>query len=117
MPRPRILRNVNSLPPCKLYGPLDQRTLGDIITMSIEEYETIRLIDEQNMNQAECAIEMGVGRTTAQRIYNDARRKIAHALVYGKAIQFEGGDYTLRGQGQSHGRRHQGHGMGRNRLR
>ena len=94
MPRPTITRNIYQLPIYKKFGPLDRSFDGDIIIMSIEEYETIRLIDELNHNQAECALEMGIGRTTA--------------------LEFEGGNYTIRGKGQGHNR-HRGQGMGRNR--
>ena len=111
MPRPTITRSVHGLPPCRLYGPLDNRNPRDVIIMRIEEYETIRLIDELDHSQAECAEEMGIGRTTAQRIYNSARKKIANCLVHGKILQFEGGDYFIKGQG----RRQHGRGMGRNR--
>lgn len=119
MPRPTIIRSVYGLPPYRLYGPLDSRINTEIIIMSIEEYETIRLIDHLNHNQAECAEEMGIGRTTAQRIYNNARMKIADCLVYGKTLQFEGGDYFIRGQGQGQGQghRHRGYGNGRNRQK
>ena len=112
MPRPRIMKHVYGLPPYTAFGPKGNRST-DIIIMSIEEYETIRLIDELNLNQAECANEMGIGRTTAQRIYNSARGKIAKCLVYGKTLQFEGGDYAIKGQGIGRGNR--GNGRGRNR--
>lgn len=115
MPRPTIIRSVHGLPPYRLFGPLDARNNSEIIIMSIEEYETIRLIDELNHTQAECAETMGIGRTTAQRIYNAARKKIADCLVYGKILQFEGGDYFIRGQGKGYGQH--GRGMGRNRQR
>ena len=121
MPRPRIVRTVIGLPKYQKFGPLDTNNDLDIVIMNIEEYETIRLIDELGHNQAECATEMGIGRTTAQRIYNNARKKIAYCLVHGTVLQFEGGDYLVKGQGQGRGRgagRHgQGQGMGRNRLR
>jgi len=113
MSRPIIIRNVYELPPYCRFGPLDKRNDSDIIIMSIDEYETIRLIDESNYNQAECALEMGIGRTTAQRIYGNARRKIALCIVYGKILQLEGGDYFIRGQRRGYGQR--GKGMGRNR--
>ena len=111
MPRPRIKRHVYGLPSYSAFGPKGTRNT-DIVIMSIEEYETIRLIDDMNLNQAQCAEEMGIGRTTAQRIYNNARSKIASCLVYGKTLQFEGGDYTIKGQGR--GRGNHGYGKGRN---
>lgn len=38
---------------------------------------------------------MGVARSTIQRIYDDARKKIADSLVNGKILKIEGGDYKL----------------------
>ena len=65
--------------------------------MTVEEHETIRLIDLKGFTQEECAEQMQVARTTVQRIYNDARKKVAEALVLGKMLQIEGGDYLLCG--------------------
>ena len=45
--------------------------------------------------QEECAIRMNVARTTVQRIYNNARAKIAKSMVEGKALSIEGGNYKL----------------------
>lgn len=63
--------------------------------MSIDEYETIRLIDLEEFMQEECADQMKIARTTVQRIYNDARKKLAQSLVNGKVLRIEGGDYKL----------------------
>lgn len=65
--------------------------------MSIDEYETIRLIDLEGFTQEMCAEQMKVARTTVQWIYNQARKKLADALVNGKRLHIEGGDYQICG--------------------
>jgi predicted DNA-binding protein (UPF0251 family) len=96
LPRPRKRRKVCSLPRISLFGPLNSpfRETEPII-MTVDEYETIRLIDREGMTQEECAERMNVARTTVQRIYNDARKKLSEALVHGKLLRIEGGDYKL----------------------
>jgi len=63
--------------------------------MSVEEYETIRLIDLEKLTQEECGERMQVARTTIQKIYTDARAKVAESLVNGCFLKIEGGDYQL----------------------
>mgnify|MGYP002357138495 CR=1 FL=1 len=63
--------------------------------MSVDEYETIRLIDLMGFTQEECAAQMNVARTTVQGIYNDARKKLADVLVNAKGLVIRGGDYIL----------------------
>lgn len=67
----------------------------DIIVMTVDEYETLRLIDYEGMTQEQCSNVMKVARTTVQHIYNDARRKLSVSLVEGRVIKIEGGDYML----------------------
>ena len=97
MPRPRKCRKVCCLPKRSLFGPVDEATAeNEIIIMTVDEYETIRLIDFEGMMQEGCAEKMDVARTTVQRIYNEARFKIAKALVNGQILKIEGGDFELR---------------------
>lgn len=96
MARPKKWRRVCGLPKRNLFGTLNgSRQDCEIITMTVEEYETIRLIDLEGLMQEECAERMKVARTTVQKIYNDARKKIADALVNGHMLKIEGGDYIV----------------------
>ncbi|NLH45585.1 MAG: DUF134 domain-containing protein [Acholeplasmataceae bacterium] len=96
MPRPRKGKKVCCLPEINLYGPLKlQRENNKCILMSVEEYETIRLIDLEKLTQEECGERMQVARTTIQKIYTDAREKVAESLVNGCILKIEGGDYQL----------------------
>jgi Predicted DNA-binding proteins len=69
------------------------------VVLKLEELEAIRLKDQLMLEQEECAERMGVSRPTFQRILMESRAKIAAALIEGKAIRFEGGNYCL-GQDQ-----------------
>ena len=96
MPRPLKLRKICCLPERKRFGPLDAEMLEkNYIKMTVDEYETIRLIDLEGVTQEECAKQMNVARTTVQGIYEEARKKLAESLVYGKALLIEGGEYRI----------------------
>jgi predicted DNA-binding protein (UPF0251 family) len=64
------------------------------INLSLDEFETIRLLDHVGLDQEQAAAKMGVSRPTVTRVYASARRKIADALVTGQAICIEGGPVT-----------------------
>ncbi|MGI5901332.1 MAG: DUF134 domain-containing protein [Desulfitobacteriia bacterium] len=95
MPRPIKRRLVCDLPHYDLYAPVNKENHGDEVVMLIEEFETIRLIDHEGLDQEGCAERMGVARSTIQRIYNEARKKVAESLVEGKRLRIEGGNYAL----------------------
>jgi len=96
MPRPRKWRKVCCMPRCNRFGPLDSpETMENTVNMTIDEYETIRLIDLESFTQEECASQMNIARTTVQGIYNEARNKLAQSLVNGKVLLIEGGEYRL----------------------
>ncbi len=92
-------RSVCCLPRHARFGPLGRGTGNfEEIKMTVDEYETIRLIDHEGFTQEECAQQMNVARTTVQGIYDRARRKLALLLVEGLPLSIEGGAYTLYGE-------------------
>ena len=94
MPRPRKCRKVCHIPVNTAFFP-EADSGCDTVVLTVDEYETIRLIDMEQFSQEDCAKYMQVGRTTAQRIYNSARKKLATVLVTGAGLRIEGGDYQL----------------------
>jgi len=89
-------RKVCCLPENNRFGPLDLNAdEKNHVRMTVDEYETIRLIDLEGFTQEECAQQMNVARTTVQGIYAEARKKLAESLVNGKVLLIEGGEYQL----------------------
>jgi len=96
VPRPRKWRKVCCLPDSNRFGPLDySANEANIVIMTVDEYETIRLIDLDGLTQEECANQMNISRTTVQGIYDEARKKLADSLVNGKNLSIKGGEYQL----------------------
>ncbi len=96
MARPRKGRRVCVMPQVSDFGPIkESERVHETLYMTVEEYETIRLMDYERLNQQQCSEAMEVARSTIQRIYETAREKVADALVTGKTIKITGGDYRL----------------------
>ena len=93
MGRRQQCRRIGAYPNCWLFSP-EEESEGTVL-LSLDEYECIRLLDREGLTQEQCAASMGVGRTTVTAIYDSARRKLAEALVEGKALRIGGGSYTL----------------------
>ena len=94
MPRPRKCRKVCQMPRSVGFTPIGLRGEGCVI-MTVDEYECIRLLDHRGFSQEACGTYMHIARTTVQLIYNNARKKLARALVEGVELKIEGGDYRL----------------------
>ena len=108
MPRPKRLRCITASPIIRGFQP-DGVEGGEEITLSLEEFEAIRHIDYEGLDQSQAAEIMAVSRQTFGRILRSARFNLSNALVNGLRLKVEGGCYRLQGQG--HGPH--GHGWGR----
>jgi predicted DNA-binding protein (UPF0251 family) len=93
MTRPRKCRRVGFVPDNQCFHP--QLHNKDEVVLSIEEVEAIRLSDYLALEQDIAADSMNVSRGTFQRIINAARKKTADALVHGKILRIDGGNYSL----------------------
>lgn len=94
MPRPQKKRHVCCEPQNILFTPQNPK-IAEASILTVDEYESIRLIDYEGYTQEECSKQMNISRTTVQGIYMSARTKIADALVNSKALRISGGDYVL----------------------
>ena len=98
MARPKRLRRLAYAPPAHLFLPSgeDARTTpGDMIVLSMDEFESLRLADLQRHSQEEAAKKMGVSRPTFGRIVESGRSKVARALVLGCRIEISGGAFVF----------------------
>ncbi len=97
MARPVKSRTIQSMPNCEGFIPVgyDDTRENQRVIMTIDEYETIRLIDYSNATQEDCAESMGISRSTVTNIYDSARKKLADALINEKILLIEGGNYNI----------------------
>ena len=95
MPRPVKCRKVCPFPNVLEFLPADDHKKNTPIVLTVDEYETIRLLDKEGYSQEQCAAFMQIARTTVQRIYESARKKIADAIIDGRALRIEGGDFKI----------------------
>ena len=95
MPRKKRDRRLLAPPAIKglsVYGP---RNRSEQIMLFFEEYETIKLLDYDNLTQEEAAVCMNVSRPTLTRIYEAARNKVARPMVEGKDLLIKGGNFRF----------------------
>lgn len=98
MPRPRHCRRVAMLPHAAYYKPRGvPLSMLQCIELAVDELEALRLADLEGLYQEEAAQRMNVSRQTFGRIIESAHRKVADALVHGKALSITGGRVELAG--------------------
>ena len=96
MGRPKKCRWVETEPGVTFFKPrgIPLRNLQQVV-ITVDELEAMRLADFLEMTQEEVAQRMQVSRPTVTRMLSRAHRVVAEALVHGKAICIQGGDYRL----------------------
>ncbi len=99
MPRPCCLRHVGFKPNAAFFKPagIPACTLEQV-TLTLDEVEALRLADLEGLYQEQAAEKMKISRPTFSRIIEEARRKVADALVHGKALRLEGGAVKIKGE-------------------
>ena len=88
MPRPRLNRKICFSPEVTYFKPrgVPMSTL-DIVELTLEETEALRLKNIEQLSQNECAKKMNTSQSTFQRILSGAYNKISDAIINGKAIE------------------------------
>jgi predicted DNA-binding protein (UPF0251 family) len=96
MPRPKKCRWVCREPSVTFFKPRGIPLMVlDTVSLAVEELEAVRLKDLEGLDQEKAAATMNVSQPTFHRILESAHGKVANALVNGKAIRIEGGDYMV----------------------
>jgi uncharacterized protein len=96
MPRPFCCRRIHGEPPNTFFKPRGIPLAGlEVVKMTVDEYEAVRLADFDGLYQEDAARRMGVSRQTFGRIVESAHRKIADALVRAKALEIKGGEIEM----------------------
>ncbi len=94
MPRPQRFRRICRAPAYESFGA-DGAKSNDVISLSLDEYEVVRLVDLEGQTHEQSAAHMEISRTTVTEIYESARKKIADCIVNGKRLIISGGNYRF----------------------
>ncbi|HUL36698.1 MAG TPA: DUF134 domain-containing protein [Thermodesulfobacteriota bacterium] len=96
MARPRNCRRVGSVPESNYFKPRGiPLSMLEEVVLTVDECEAIRLADLEGLYQEQAAEKMNVSRQTFGRIIDSAHKKVAEALVKGKALKIEGGEFEM----------------------
>ncbi len=101
MARPVSERLLGGSIPPRVLKPagIPARDLAEV-RLGLDEAEALRLADLEGLYQEAAARSMGVSRQTFGRIVESARRKVADAVLNGKVLRIEGGEVSIRNEGE-----------------
>lgn len=84
-------RTIEGVPSARCYAPqCSPNKHEEIVSLLPEELALLDMIDLQGLEQEQAAAALGVSRKTVWRDIHEARRKIADALIHGKALEIGG---------------------------
>lgn len=90
MPRPCKRRRIRGRPNSSYFKPSGKRMIDlEETLLSMPEFEAIRLVDLEEISQEQAGVKMQISQSTLSRILKTGRKKIADAIVNGKAIKIE----------------------------
>lgn len=99
VPRPFCNRCIAGRPAASIFKPIGiPVTELEEIVMTLDEFEALRLADLEGLYQEQAAEKMKISRPTFSRIIDSARRKMADAIVHGKALRIGGGPVQVEGR-------------------
>ncbi|MBN2695850.1 DUF134 domain-containing protein [bacterium] len=94
MPRRKRCRKLHSPPLYQGFKPKGvPARLIKKVTLHLEEYEAVKLADYDGLEHEEASLKMEISRSVFTRMLQDARKKIATAIVEGLELVISGGDY------------------------
>lgn len=99
MSRPKCCRKIGCTPDATYFKPKGiPASQIDEVSLSLDEFEAIRLADFEGLYQEAAADKMGISRQTFGRIIESAHKKISDVLINGKALKIEGGKIAIDSQ-------------------
>lgn len=91
------MRSVSKIPDVDYFKPRGIPLVNlEIVVISVEELEAIRLVDFIGFEHEEAAGKMNVSRKTLWRDLKSGRKKVADALINGKVIEIKGGNFVVK---------------------
>jgi len=97
MVRPSTCRRVKLEPNVTYFKPRGISLIElEEVMLQVDEFEAVRLKDLEGFEQEKCAKKMKISQPTFHRLVLSARKKIADAIINGKAIKIEGGNFKYK---------------------
>lgn len=98
--RPRKYRIVRHDPKISQFSPRGKPGRPDEVSLTIDQFEAIRLIDGLGLSQKEAAASMHISQQTFSRVLKKARKTLADGLIRGTIIKIQGGQYVISAQAE-----------------